>query len=247
MHHRLFTLIPAVTFALASIASAHEAYIEDTPEGKLVVRFAEYGDKFETSPGVLDTLVLPYAWRSSTNAKPPEAPKGTETAANREMRAIKEGQVDSIEIQKKSDHFLLVGADPKQPAFFQADFTVMGNGGDATKPNRKPIFYARWGEPGSGDAKPELNFDIVPTSKPGEARIFLRGKPTAGIKVTLYPPAEAEVELTSDETGLIKFTATKPGLYFIKGGRQRETFNGFFGGKQYDVLSHNTALTWRQK
>lgn len=45
--------------AFATHALAHEVWIEDTPDGQLIVRFAEYGEKFEKSPGALDALSIP--------------------------------------------------------------------------------------------------------------------------------------------------------------------------------------------
>jgi hypothetical protein len=246
MRQRLFSLIPVITFAFAANASAHEVWIEDTPEGKLVMRFAEYGDSFEKSPGALDSLTLPFAWKPAAPAKEPAPATGTETAGSREERAIREGKVEAFDVQKKADHFLLVGAEPAKAAQAETGFTVMGNAGDPSKPARKPYFYARWHPAGAGEAKPALNFDIVPTGKAGEACVYLRGKPLAGVKVTFYPPAEAEKELTSDEAGIIRFTATKPGLYMLAAARQREVTSGFFGGKGYDAVSHNCSLSWRQ-
>lgn len=67
-----------------------------------------------------------------------------------------------------------------------------------------------------------------------------------GVKVKLHPPAEPEQELTTDATGLVHFTATKPGLYLLSAARYRESISGYFGGKPFDVTSHNCSLTWRQ-
>ncbi len=229
-------------------AMAHEVWIEDTPEGQLWVRFAEYGEKFEKSPGALDALTMPSAWTppaETKEEKPAEKP-ATETAASRADREIKDGKYDAFEVQKKADGFLLVGASPAKGAQIETGFTVMGKQGDPEKPARKPYFYARWQPPGSGATKPGLNFDIVPTDKAGEARVYFRGQPLAGVKLKLYPPGAAEQELVSDEAGLVHFTATKPGLYLLAGARHRESIPGFFGGKGYDVTSHNCALSWRQ-
>ncbi len=80
-------------------------------------------------------------------------------------------------MQKKSDHFLLINAARDQIAQIETGFTVMGKPGDPEKPARKPYFYARWHPPGTGPGQPGLNFDIVPTGTPGEARVYFRGKP----------------------------------------------------------------------
>lgn|GEM_PF-413404 len=241
----------APVFALlvsASFAPAHELWIEDTPTGELVIRFAEYGGDYEKSPGALDSIILPFAWAPSVEAPEPAlaADGKSESRLSKEARAIKEGKVEAFDVQKKTDHYLLVGARPEQAAQVETGFTVMGNGGDASKPARKPYFYARWQPANAGPAKPGLNFDIVPTGTAGEACVYFRGKPLEGVKVKLYPPAEAEQELTSDKDGKIHFSVAKPGLYLLAAARQRETVNGFFGGKAYDVASHNCSLAWRQ-
>ncbi len=237
----------ALFIGLTLAAHAHEVWIEDTPEGQLVVRFAEYGDKFEQSPGPLDALTLPFAWTPSTAADlKAEVSKVAGNAPSREARDILEGQVKNFVVQKKSDHFLLVEAAPGQVAQIETGFTVMGKPGNPEKPARKPYFYARWQPAGSGAGQPGLNFDIVPTGQRGEARVYFRGQPLAGVKLKLYPPAEAEQELVSDAEGLVRFKADKPGLYLLAGARHRETIPGFFGGKPFDVTSHNCSLAWRQ-
>jgi hypothetical protein len=95
-------LTVATALTLTCAATAHEVWIEDTPDGKLVVRFAEYGDKYEQSPGALDAVTLPFAWT------PAEAPDSKALAASvggkapaGEARAILEGQVKTFEVQKR--------------------------------------------------------------------------------------------------------------------------------------------------
>lgn len=238
----------ALLAATPFVALAHEIWIEDTPEGQLVVRFAEYGDEYEKSPGALDSVTLPFAWTPGVaDEKAPEGkPDAASGAPSGEARAIRAGRVESFDVKKAKDGFFLEKAQPAQPVQVETGFTVMGKAGDPEKPARKPYFYARWQPVGSAPATPGLNFDIVPTGKQGEACVYFRGKPLAGVKVKLYPPAEAEQELTSDEAGIVRFSSTKPGLYLLSAGRQRETIPGFFGGKPFDVTSHNCSLSWRQ-
>jgi hypothetical protein len=205
------------TFALRS--SAHEVWIEDTPEGRLVVRFAEFGNDYEKSPGALDALGLPAAFGFGP-----------------------EGKLSVLATEKKADHFLLASASPKDAAHLETAFGVMG-GGD--KPARKPFFYARWQPAGAGAAKPALTFDLVPTGQPGEARITLRGQPLPGAKATAYLPDGSEKELTADDAGLVRVAVEIPGLYLLACKHQRETQNGFSGGRAYDSISHNCSLAWR--
>lgn len=216
MKHRL--LIPLLAL-LATPLFAHEVWIEDTPGGALVVRFAEFGDDYEKSPGALDALALPAAFTFAEDTKP-----------------------KTIASEKKADHFLITGAAPKAAALIETAFGVMG-GGD--KPARKPFFYARWQPAGAGAAQAALTFDIVPTAQPGEARITFRGQPLAGAKATAYLPDGAEQELTSDAAGLIRVPVEKPGLYLLACKHQREEQKGYSGGKAYDSVSHNCSLAWR--
>lgn len=204
-------------------ASAHEVWLEDVAGGQLVVRFAEYGDKFEKSPGALDMLSLPAAWTQAA-----------------------EGKVTAFEVSKKEDHFLLTGASPTTPAQIETGFSVMGKPGNPEKPARKPYFYARWHVVGSAPAEPALIFDLVPNAKADEVIVYFRGKPAAGVKVTLHPPKGDEQELASDESGKIKFKSTDSGLYMMAAAHQRETTPGFSGGKPFDVVSHNCSVAWRQ-
>lgn len=240
------TAFTALVGLSAATVRAHEVWIEDTTDGKLVVRFAEYGEKFEQSPGSLDALSLPFAWTPGDAAKEAKANGVAAGAPSGEAKAILEGQVKSFETQKKSDHFLIVDAAPDKIAEIETGFTVMGKPGNPEKPARKPYFYARWHPAGAGAGEPGLNLDIVPTGNKGEARLYFRGKPLAATKLKLYPPGAAEQELTTDADGLVRFDASKPGLYLLAGARYRETIPGFFGGKPFDVTSHNCSLAWRQ-
>lgn len=211
-----------LTGLLVVTANAHEVWLEDAPGGQLVVRFAEYGDAYEKSPGALDMLSLPGAWKAGS-----------------------EGKVVPFEVIKKNDHFLLSGATPADAAQVETSFGVMGKPGNPDKPARKPHFYARWHVAGT-PAEPALNFDLVPSATAGEVTVYFRGKPVAGVKVTFHPPKGEDQELTSDESGKVKFTTTGPGLYMMAAAHQRETTAGFSGGKPYDVVSHNCSLAWRQ-
>ncbi len=101
----LLTLCALTLFTINS-ALAHSVWIE--PKDKqLVIRFAEPGDDFETSPGQLDNLSLPVAFILVTNAPA------------------------SVIAVKQSDDFLLVGAAATSTACAETTFTVRGG----RKPN----------------------------------------------------------------------------------------------------------------
>ena len=47
---------------LPSLASAHSVWIEELPGGQLCVRFAQWGDDYEKSPGHLDSFAAVSGW-----------------------------------------------------------------------------------------------------------------------------------------------------------------------------------------
>lgn len=100
MTRHLFTLLCAVALFSPQVF-AHTIWIEPL-EGNLVIRFAEPGNKFEKSPGHLDSLSAPVSFILITNAP------------------------SAIESPKKSDHFLLVGASPTNTVCTETIFTVRG-------------------------------------------------------------------------------------------------------------------------
>lgn len=216
-------LLLALTLTATTAAHAHNVWLEDL-EGRLVVRFAEYGEEYEKSPGSLDRLGLPVAWMAAEG-----------------------DEVKPIVVTKQSDHFLLTGAAPATAAQAEVEFGVMGKPGNPEKPVRKPFFYSRWHVPGGPAAKPALTYDIVPSTSPGEATVYFRGKALAGVKLTYHPAGDTEKELTSDQSGRVRFEIGKPGLYMLAAAPQRETTPGFSGGKAYEIVSHNASLAWQQK
>ena len=212
----VFAAMLAFTFA----ASAHYVWIEDVGK-KVVVRFAEWPDEWEKSPGYLDDLSVPSAWTAGTNGEP-----------------------KTFEIKKKAEYYQIVGASSKEVITAETGFEVLSA---TNKPSRKPLFYARWQPAGAGAGKPELNFDIVPTANAGEYQVFFRAEPVPNVDVTAHFPDGKEKELKADEKGIVKFTGDKPGLYMLSCKYQRETIKGFSDGRAYDQLSHNCSITWRQK
>jgi hypothetical protein len=192
--------------------------IEPLADGTLGLRFAEPDGKAETSPGRLDGLTPPVAF-AVTDA----APRSLTTA-------------------KKSDHFHLADTTAAISACAETTHDVMAPEG---KPGRRPVFYARWHTSLSVAATPALTLDIVPTGKPGEARIYFRGKPLAGAKATLHSP-DADTEIVSDAEGFCHFETKKAGQYLLTLGRHSENLPGYHAGKAYEVTSHNASLTWRQ-
>lgn len=214
MFRQIFLVLSVMAFALATAVRAHSVWIEPSGNNQLVVRFAEPGDAFETSPGYLDNLSAPIAFILATNV--PMA----------------------VEAEKKSDHFLLVGASPSNVTCVETCFTIRGG--------RKPYFYARWQPVGAGAAKPLLTLDLVPTGKPGEVRAWFRGKPLGGVAAILHTPDGKEQEMTADPEGFLHFKTAEPGQYLLTIAHYREPLAGFHVGIAYKKTSHNCSLVWQQ-
>jgi hypothetical protein len=101
MIRKLLLMLCLLAFGAATVATAHSVWIE-VNNGQLVIRFAEPGNSFETSPGYLDNLSFPVAFTVITNAP------------------------TALEPSKKSDLFLLGGASPTNIACAETSFTVRG-------------------------------------------------------------------------------------------------------------------------
>jgi hypothetical protein len=96
---KLVFLTAAVLIAAAHPAAAHTIWIE--PQGeRLVVRFAEPGSEFETSPGFLDSLTAPSAFTMVTN------------------------RPNAAESRKESDSFALPGVGLTNVTCVETTFTV---------------------------------------------------------------------------------------------------------------------------
>jgi hypothetical protein len=175
----------------------------------------------EQSPGHLDSLLAVNSWSQDAEGKP-----------------------RAVSVEKKSDHFLLQGAEAKLPAQAETNFTVMKRG---DTPGRLPVFYARWWPADRSAGTPTMNLDLVPSGKSGEICVYFRGKPAGkGLELKLYSPAKDAQPLTTDEAGIVRLPPSEnPGLYLLTLAKYSETLPGFRSGFGYEITSHNAALTWR--
>lgn len=224
---KIRSLFSSVLLGLAalipSVSSAHSVWIEEVGEGNLAVRFAEWGEDFETSPGHLDSFALVSGWNFDA-----------------------EGKTQTLDAEKKADQFFLAKSEKSKPTFAQAHFAIRKLHED--KPARAPIFYCRWQPEGAGEAKPAMTMDIVPTGKPGEARVFFRGKPLANVEMGFYPPAGDKQDLKTDAEGYVRVTdLSKPGPYLLTVARYSEDLPGFFNGVPFGITSHSASLYWMVK
>ncbi|MBB5032203.1 hypothetical protein [Prosthecobacter vanneervenii] len=219
------SLLALAVFSLLPLAaSAHSLWIEELPDqAGLGVRFAEWGDEYETSPGHLDSFVQVSGWT---------------------MDDKRQSQV--FDVVKKKDHFFLGKVDGSRPVFAQAQFTVRKLHED--KPARAPIFYCRWQPDGTGAGTPAMTMDIVPTGKPGEARVYFRGKPLGGVELLFFSPKVSEQKLHADAEGYVRAPdISKPGQYLLAIARYSEELPGFFNGVAYGMTSHSASLYWTVK
>ncbi len=212
----------ALLFAsLPAALQAHSVWIEPLPNGQLGLRFGEWGEEPETSPGHLDSL---------------SAVTG----------AIVDGdEAKEASVEKSSDHYLLKDSASASSATGGASFPVMKRG---DTPARRPVFYARWW-PASRPAvtKPATDLDLLPMGdKPVKVLVSFKGKPIAtGVELTFYPPGEKEVKLTTDATGHVTLPdAAHAGICLLTLGRHSDNTPGEFEGKPYDILSHSASLCW---
>jgi hypothetical protein len=144
----------------------------------------------------------------------------------------------TIESPKSTNHFAMPGASLTNAAGAESIFTV--------RAARKPHFYARWQPAGAGAGAPLLTFDLVPTGKPGEARVYFRGQPLGGLQATLRTPDDTEKEIPVDAEGYVRFESRQSGLHLLTIAHYREPTAGFHLGRPYQQTSQNTALTWVQ-
>lgn len=209
------TLCALVASALTS-AHAHSVWIEPNTVQQLVIRFAEPGDDFETSPGQLDNLSTPLTFIIATN-KPM-----------------------TIETLKQSDDFLLAGASSTNVVCAETTFIVRGGrkpifyarwqptGAGAGKP-MLTLDLVPTGKPGEVRAY----FRGQPL---GGVAATLR---TPDEK-------ESELTADADGFIHFKAEAPGQYLLTIAHHREDQPLAGFYKGSAYTETSHNCSLCWKK-
>lgn len=195
-------------------------WIEDTPEGGLVLRFGQFGRLLETSPGHLDAPPALSAWIGE-GVRPPR-----------------------LVLEARHDGFAILGADAG--ACVQAeDLSVAVIHADDL-PGRKPMLYARWHPQGAwADPAPRLNLDMIPQEGTGTVRLLFRGEPLAGARADLLDAEGEAVALTSDEAGRLRLPALGAGLHQLVCSHT-EQIPARVGGKSYGGTRHWSTLTFRR-
>ena len=199
----------------------HSVYFDENKNSEIKLRFGEFQDEYEESPGYLDSLDAINAWKINDKNEP-----------------------EKLDIEKQKNGFSLTAQNSDNIAA-QTGFPVMAR----TDQTRKPYFYARWCANFKSKSIPTLTLDIVPNGQKGEVKVFFRGKPLTGIKLNLYTPEYDKIELISDKNGIVLFKENikSKGIYMLKIARFSENITGFDQGKLYKIISHNCSLNWNQK
>ena len=199
----------------------HSVYFDENKNSEIKIRFGEFQDEYEESPGYLDSLDTVSAWKINEKKEP-----------------------EILETEKQMNGFSINAINSDNIAA-QTGFPIMSRQDNA----RKAYFYARWCPNFKSKRTPSLTLDIVPNGKAGEVKVFFRGKTLSGIKLKLYSPDYDEVELVSDKNGLVVFkdNLISKGIYMLKIARYSEKVSGYDQGKLYEIISHNCSLSWNQK
>tara|TARA_B100000614_G_scaffold32428_1_gene25024 strand:+ start:6452 stop:7066 length:615 start_codon:yes stop_codon:yes gene_type:complete len=199
----------------------HSVYFDENKNSEIKLRFGEFQDEYEESPGYLDSLDAINAWKINDKNEP-----------------------EKLDIEKQKNGFSLTAQNSDNVAA-QTGFPVMAR----TDKPRKPYFYARWCADFKSKSIPTLTLDIVPNGQEGEVKVFFRGKPLTGIKLNLYTPDYDKIELISDKNGIVVFkdNIKSKGIYMLKIARYSESISGFDQGKLYKIISHNCSLNWNEK
>jgi len=211
----------ALAFAVPA-AQAHHVWLEQ--DGKTVkLQFGEFGDnQRETSPGLLDMFV---------------APKATLVGAKGEQ---------ALSLNKTSKGFVLSGVPAAGESIVAEDNAYPTW---ETKEDGKTLTHV-WAPAarlvnGFAARQPKLAFDIVPTGKAGEFKVFYKGQPLPKVKVHAVIPNGWSKEAESDDAGAVKFDLPWKGAYVLEAEHVDKT-PGERAGKQYASATYVTSLSFVQ-
>jgi hypothetical protein len=208
-------------------ASAHYIWIEQDRTHQSRLFFGEYQDKErEKSPGRLDEIKNPQAWRVDAS-----------------------GKREPLEVIRRSDHFDL-GVARHDASIFIAeergyevkDWSKHGHG------IVKPMFYARYSPLGTKTMeKPELALDILPEPANESASrtftVYFHNSPLPKAKIKVHGPNLSTQEQNTDENGEVTIPMAMTGQYVLE-VIHRESQPGEFDGKDYEALRHRATLTF---
>jgi len=206
----------------APAAQAHHIWLEQ--DGKTVkLQFGEFAlNQRETTPGLLDKF---------------SAPTATLIGASGE-RALK--------LDKTAKGFVLSGAPAAGEAVVAEDAAYptweTTNDGKVSQHIWAPA--ARLATSFAAQA-PKLTFDIVPTGKAGQFKVFYKGQPAPKIAVHAIVPSGWSKEATTDAQGAVQFDMPWKSVYVLEASHTDKT-GGERAGKAYATATYVTSLTVTQ-
>ena len=234
-------LLPLTFAALlaGTQAQAHQFWIEPTANGTML-QFGEFADNVrETAPGLLDSLGQPSAVQIDADG---------ERALT--LKKTRQGYTLSTSINGSN---ALAGALAGAPAGAPASASIIAE--DSHYPvstdhsSGAPIRWAYTPAARSitdlAKRPATLAFDIVPTGKKGQFQVTLGGKPMPKIKVVAAVPAGWTRQAQSDADGNVSFALPWRGMYVIEAVHDDKS-GGERGGKEYDIASYSTSLSFVQ-
>lgn len=220
-----FLLAPVATLAFVlavPAAQAHHVWLEQ--DGKTVkLQFGEFGmNQRETTPGLLDKFVAPSA------------------------TLVKAGGEQRLELRKTAQGFVLSGA-PRAGESIVAEDNAYPTW--ETNENGQTLTHV-WAPAarlvtGFAAQQPKLTFDIVPTGKAGEFKVFYKGQPLPKTKVAAIIPNGWSKEAESDDAGNVTFDLPWKGAYVLEAEHTDKT-PGQRAGKPYATATYVTSLSFVQ-
>lgn len=222
----LHTVLAISLAAWTGLAAAHQIWIEQAAGEKTAsVRFGEFGENLrETSPGLLDKFVAPKATLLSA--------KGEQSA-----NAVKNAKGFSLPFGAAGGESI-IAEDASYPLYNWKQ-------GDKSTVNR--YHPAARLITGFAAQQPKLNLDLVPTGKPGEFKLFLKGQPQAKTKVNLVTQSGWAKEGKTDEQGVVSFDMPWKGTYVAEVSVNDRTAGerpGANGPEKFEGVSYVTTLTY---
>lgn len=213
---RLRPLILAACLAVPAAAQAHYYWVESSPQGA-VLRFGEHEEGVhERSPGRLDDLPMPSAWRAGSQG--PEALKVERQAAGFGLGRNATGAVWA-----------------EQSAVKVRDQTRSGSG------IVKPMYYARHAA-SAASVPAALTLDILPAGEMGRFAVSFRGQPLPKATVKIVAPNGWAQEGRTDEQGLLTVPMPWRGQFILQVAHV-EAAPGEYEGSAYENLRHVATLT----
>jgi uncharacterized GH25 family protein len=220
-----FSLAVIAMLGAVTSAQAHQIWIEQANGENAVVRFGEFGENLrEASPGRLDKFAK--VTGTLLSAKGEQSADATKTA-NGFTLPFKAASGDGI-----------VAEDAHYPLY-------------QTKQQDKEV--TGWYYPAArlitsfAEQKPKLVFDLVPTGRDGEFKLFFKQQPKAKTKVTLVTQSGWSKEAQTDAQGLVSFDLPWKGTYVAEVSFTDRTAGeraGASGAEKYDGVSYATTVTY---